>query len=258
MNILQYTFSECPLGRLPYKHPVWNHRHLYRNPPIGIYQRGYYPRIIWRNRNWRIHWYQSDSGSHDLCHTERIWRSMDVIQKRCQERFCHRHVLDLGNERRNYLLLSHARLHARPTFVSLWQHPDDRRFWLMAIGHPDMYHHRRIHLFLRPIQSVAFDSTFARSQHLPVAAIEYLMMTLIAMTIVASLKWWASYWLSVCWQFRRWQPTCSPIIISRWFCQHHPGMDRLYHRTLCQLCAECSIRSHDYFVSIMVLCSVRQ
>lgn len=42
--------------------------------------------------------------------------------------------------------------------------------------------------FLRPIQSVAFDSTFARSQHLPVAAIEYLMMTLIAMTIVASLK----------------------------------------------------------------------
>ena len=41
---------------------------------------------------------------------------------------------------------------------------------------------------LRPIQSIAFDSTFARSQHLPVTLIEYLMMTLIAMTIVASLK----------------------------------------------------------------------
>lgn len=41
---------------------------------------------------------------------------------------------------------------------------------------------------LRPIQSVAFDSTFARSQHLPVAIIEYTMMTLIAMTIVATLK----------------------------------------------------------------------
>lgn len=41
---------------------------------------------------------------------------------------------------------------------------------------------------LRPIQNVAFDSTFARSQHLPVTFIEYLMMTLIAMTIVASLK----------------------------------------------------------------------
>lgn len=40
----------------------------------------------------------------------------------------------------------------------------------------------------RPIQYIAFDSTFARSQHLPVAAIEYLMMTLIAMTIVATLK----------------------------------------------------------------------
>ena len=41
---------------------------------------------------------------------------------------------------------------------------------------------------LRPIQSVAFDSTFARSQHLPVTLIEYMMMILIAMTIVASLK----------------------------------------------------------------------
>ena len=41
---------------------------------------------------------------------------------------------------------------------------------------------------LRPIQNIAFDSTFARSQHLPVAAIEYVMMTLIAMTIVATLK----------------------------------------------------------------------
>lgn len=41
---------------------------------------------------------------------------------------------------------------------------------------------------MRPIQSVAFDSTFARSQHIPVNAIEYTMMALIAMTIVASLK----------------------------------------------------------------------
>ena len=41
---------------------------------------------------------------------------------------------------------------------------------------------------LRPIEYVAFDSTFARSQHLPVTTIEYMMMTLIAMTIVASLK----------------------------------------------------------------------
>ncbi len=41
---------------------------------------------------------------------------------------------------------------------------------------------------LRPIQTIAFDSTFARSQHLPVTTIEYLMMALIAMTIVASLK----------------------------------------------------------------------
>ena len=40
---------------------------------------------------------------------------------------------------------------------------------------------------LRPIQNIAFDSTFARSQHLPVPLIEYLMMTLIAMTIYGDL-----------------------------------------------------------------------
>ncbi len=40
----------------------------------------------------------------------------------------------------------------------------------------------------RPIQSVAFDRTFALSQHLPVSAIEYLMMALIAMSIVSTLK----------------------------------------------------------------------
>ncbi len=43
-------------------------------------------------------------------------------------------------------------------------------------------------LLFRPIQSIAFDGTFARSQHLPVAFMEYLMMALIAMTIVATLK----------------------------------------------------------------------
>lgn len=41
---------------------------------------------------------------------------------------------------------------------------------------------------LRPIQSVAFDKTFAQSQHLPVTLIEYMMMALTAMTIVATLK----------------------------------------------------------------------
>lgn len=41
---------------------------------------------------------------------------------------------------------------------------------------------------LRPIQSISFDKAFASSQHLPVNLIEYGMMTLIAMTIVATLK----------------------------------------------------------------------
>jgi zinc transport system permease protein len=43
-------------------------------------------------------------------------------------------------------------------------------------------------LLMRPIVSVAFDPVFARSQRLPVTAIEYLMMVLIAMTIVSTLR----------------------------------------------------------------------
>lgn len=43
-------------------------------------------------------------------------------------------------------------------------------------------------LLFRAILSVAFDSRFAQSQLLPVTAIEYLMMILIAMTIVATLR----------------------------------------------------------------------
>lgn len=43
-------------------------------------------------------------------------------------------------------------------------------------------------LFYRPILSVSFDHCFARSQHLPVTLIEYMMMALIAMTIVSTLR----------------------------------------------------------------------
>lgn len=43
-------------------------------------------------------------------------------------------------------------------------------------------------LLYRPILSVAFDSNFARSQHINVAFIEYMMMGLIAVTIVATLR----------------------------------------------------------------------
>jgi zinc transport system permease protein len=43
-------------------------------------------------------------------------------------------------------------------------------------------------LMLRPIVSVAFDGEFARSQGIPVKAMEYLMMVLVALTIVACLR----------------------------------------------------------------------
>ena len=43
-------------------------------------------------------------------------------------------------------------------------------------------------MFMSPIQSVSFVRTFALSQHLPVTLFEYIMMALIAMTIVSTLK----------------------------------------------------------------------
>lgn len=43
-------------------------------------------------------------------------------------------------------------------------------------------------LYFRTILSVAFDPVFARSQRLPVTLIEYMMMILIAMTIVSTLR----------------------------------------------------------------------
>lgn len=43
-------------------------------------------------------------------------------------------------------------------------------------------------IFMRPILYIAFDREFARSQHLPVAFIEYMLMLLISLTIVACLR----------------------------------------------------------------------
>ena len=43
-------------------------------------------------------------------------------------------------------------------------------------------------LFMRLLVSIAFDPLFARSQRLPVTAVEYVMMALTAMTIVSTLR----------------------------------------------------------------------
>lgn len=43
-------------------------------------------------------------------------------------------------------------------------------------------------LLYRLIVSVSFDAVFARSRYLPVGFVEYLMMTLVAMTVVATLR----------------------------------------------------------------------
>ena len=43
-------------------------------------------------------------------------------------------------------------------------------------------------LFMRPIIAIAFDREFARSQQMPVALFEYILMMFIALTIVACLR----------------------------------------------------------------------
>ena len=43
-------------------------------------------------------------------------------------------------------------------------------------------------LFMRPIIAIAFDREFARSQQMPVALLEYILMMFIALTIVACLR----------------------------------------------------------------------
>ena len=67
---------------------------------------------------------------------------------------------------------------------------------ILTIGMPDLWLLATVALvaglvfvfFYRQILSVSFDSTFARSQGLPVSIIEYGMMALIALTIVSTLR----------------------------------------------------------------------
>lgn len=67
---------------------------------------------------------------------------------------------------------------------------------ILTIGMPDLWLLAAVALvaglvfvfFYRQILSVSFDSTFARSQGLPVSIIEYGMMALIALTIVSTLR----------------------------------------------------------------------
>ena len=58
--------------------------------------------------------------------------------------------------------------------------------WMLAIlsGVLTMF----FSIFLRPILAIAFDREFARSQRMPVAAFEYMLMMFIALTIVACLR----------------------------------------------------------------------
>ena len=135
------------------------------------------------HRHRRVYRNQSDTLRHGFRHTQRLRSAMDITQERCAKGFRHRHVLDPGHERGHHLLLPDSRIHARPASFLFGS--------ILAIDSADLCcwavlpHRSLLFTFLlRPIQNIAFDSTFARSQHLPVTAIEYLMMTLIAMTIV--------------------------------------------------------------------------
>ena len=101
-------------------------------------------------------------------------------------------------------------------------------------------------LFLRPIQSVAFDRTFSLSQHLPVALIEYMMMALIAMTIVATLKM-VGIVLAI-----------SLLTIPQMMPHFgHRGLVRLPHRAPRQLSVQCSLRSHHHLCKYPHFCPLQ-
>ena len=111
---------------------------------------------------------------------------MGITEERCAQRLCHRHVLDPRHERGHHLLLPYSGNHARPALFGSILAIDSTDLWLLA--GLTLFVAILFTFLLRPIQTIAFDSTFAKSQHLPVTAIEYMMMTLIAMTIVATIK----------------------------------------------------------------------
>lgn len=75
-------------------------------------------------------------------------------------------------------------------FISLfvWQYPDHHKRGLANAGITAIVLIIFFCLFIHPIIYVAFDREFARSQGIPVAVFEYLLMMFIALTIVSCLR----------------------------------------------------------------------
>ena len=109
---------------------------------------------------------------------------------------------------------------------------------------------------LRPIQTIAFDSTFAKSQHMPVTAIEYMMMTLIAMTIVATIKM-VGIVLAIS-LLTYTTDDSQPLHLQLQAhdrSQHRDRLHRLHRRPLCQLSAQCAIRCNHHLRQHHPVCS---
>ena len=189
MDILQYTFfSERALIGPTGKHPVRLCIDLHRHPPAGLHQRWHYACLFWRHRYRRICRHQPHTLCHGIRHFECLRRAMGITEERCAQRLCHRHVTDPWHERGHHLLLPYSGIHAGSALFPLRKYTCHRQHRPPASAGLTLFVALLFTFLLRPIRTIAFDSTFARSQHLPVTAIEYMMMTLIAMTIVATIK----------------------------------------------------------------------
>lgn len=189
MDILQYTFfSERADWRPTGKHPVRLCRHLHRHPPAGLHQRWHYACLF---------------GGIGIGVFAGINPILSAMVFAILSAFGVQWVSRKKDVRKDSAIAMFWTLGMSVgiicCFLTPGFMPDLPSFLfgsILAIDSTDLWLLAGLTLFvallftflLRPIQTIAFDSTFARSQHLPVTAIEYMMMTLIAMTIVATIK----------------------------------------------------------------------
>lgn len=181
-------FSERADWRPTGKHSVWLCRHLHRHTPAGLHQRWHYACLFWRHRYRRICRHQPYTLCHGIRHFECLRRAMGITEERCAQRLCHRHVLDPWHERGHHLLFPYSGIHARPALFPLRKYTCHRQHRPLASGRSYPVCSIAVHLSAASYPDHRIRQHFCKSQHLPVTAIEYMMMTLIAMTIVATIK----------------------------------------------------------------------
>ena len=121
-DILQYTFSECPLGGAAYRDCGRYHRYLYRYPTHGFHYRGNYARLFRRIGYRVVSRYQSHIGSIAFCRRFGIGSRVAFPAWNRKRRFCNRYVVGFGHGGGNNLYFQDARICSRVERVSFWEY----------------------------------------------------------------------------------------------------------------------------------------